>query len=177
MKRSFDSRADDRVDKSWVKPKEERGNSLFAAKPGLVEVEDLRRKANTPAALKWTRRRRGTAHPRSAHREGVPVVDDAIDRRVTKAGDGEERHKTPREKGPVEKEKKAKPSVKPPHTPSRSPPKAPKRPPVAKAKQRPTGRYWQGPIRSWKLDPACYYGVNKGVKKREMHYFEDPGGR
>ena len=87
-----------------------------------------------------------------------------------------ERRKPPREAAPVEKERKAKPSVRPPRTPSKSPPKRPKRLPVAKAKQRPTGHYWQGPIRNWKLDPA-YYGVNKGVKKRERHYQGDQGGR
>ena len=87
-----------------------------------------------------------------------------------------ERRKPPREVKPVEKERKAKPSVRPPRTPSKSPPKRPKRLPVAKAKQRPAAHYWQGPVRNWKLDPA-YYGVNKGAKKRERHYQGDQGGR
>ena len=79
------------------------------------------------------------------------------------------------------KEKKAKPSVRPPKTPSRSPPRdrggpPPKQPPVARrggappSVARPTGRYWSGHLKEWQREPQ-YWGTNKGRKKKEDQYY------
>ena len=170
-----DEKAEEPVDKSWIKPKEERRTSPSTSRPGLVDLEGLEEEGKHSSGSKVEKektrhrssRRRSSRRSRSrhrSHRSRRPTSSEATRRTTKKAIE-------------PEKEKKAKPSVRPPRTPSRPPPKPkpPKRLPVAKAKQRPTGRYWQGPVRDWKLDPS-YYGVNKGVKKRERHYQGDQEG-
>ena len=178
-----EGRPEEKADKTWVKPKEEERSSPGTAKPGLVEVnepqEEEGKYSSSSRPAKEERKHhlsegRSSRRSRSRRRRRDSKSRDA--RRRRRPSTSVERRKPPREEGPVEKERKAKPSVRPPRTPSKSPPKRPKRLPVAKPKPRPAPRYWQGPVRSWKLDPA-YYGVNKGAKKRERHYHGDQGGR
>lgn len=167
------------VDKSWIKPKEEKKASPSTSRPGLVDLEGEGKhssgsKVEESKSRHRSSRRRSSRRSRSRRRHHRSKSKEGRRRRRPTSSEAE--RKTPKKATEVEKEKKAKPSVRPPRTPSKSPPRPPKRLPVAKAKQRPTGSSWQGPVRDWKLDPA-YYGVNKGVKKRERHYQGDQGGR
>ena len=184
-----DPKPTEKVDKSWLKPKEERAPSPGTSRPGLVEIggdeEEGKFSSGSKPEKEKERHRssRRRSSRRSRSRRHSHRSRSRKDRKRKKATSSEGRRKSPRKEPEGERERKVKPSVRPPRTPSRPPPrrsppkpKPPKRLPVAKAKQRPTGRDWQGPATGWKLDPS-YYGVNKGVKKRERHYQGDQGGR
>ena len=172
-------RSEEKVDKSWVKAKEERAPSSGTSRFGLVDV-DAEEEGKYSSGSKPEKRKererslRRRSSRRSRSRRRSHRSHSRRDRRRPRPTSSDAEKKAPKKDAEAGKEKKAKPSVRPPRTPSRSPPKPkpPKRLPVAKAKQRPTGGYWQGPARGWKLDPSYY-----GVKKRERHYQGGQGGR
>ena len=174
-----EAKREEEVDKSWIKPKEEKRTSPSTSRPGLVDLEEEgKHSSGSKVAREKSGRRssRNRSSRRSRSRRRSRRSRSREGRRRRRPTSSEAERKTPKKNTEVEKEKKAKPSVRPPRTPSRSPPRPPKRLPVAKAKQRPPGNFWRGPFKDWKNDPA-YYGVNKGAKKRERHYQGGQGGR
>lgn len=159
-----ESKPEERIDKSWVRPKEERAPSSGTSRLGLVEVdaeEEGKHSSGSKPEKEKDRQRphRRRSSRRSRSRRHSRRSQSRRDRRRRRPTSSDAEKKTPKKDAEVGKERKAKPSVRPPRTPSRSPPKPkpPKRLPVAKAKERPSGSYWQGPARGWKLDPS-YYG-------------------
>ena len=179
-------------DKSWIEPKREKDrNRSPRGSPGVEELDlpegegkyssgskapkeeeekskrkrsksDKRRERSRSKRSGRRRRRSSSRRPRS------PKVEREKGRSSHQAGQ--------------DKEKKAKPSVRPPRTPSRSPPgnrggPPPKQPPVARRggppppEQRPTGRQWSsGPFQAWQRQPQ-FWGTNKGRKKKEEQYY------
>ena len=150
-----DPKPAEKVDKSWLKPKEGRAPSSGTSRLCLVEIggdeEEGKYSSDSKPEREKDRHRssRRRSPRRSRSRRRSCRSQSRRDRKRKKATSSEGGRKTPKKEPESGREKKAKPSVRPPRTPSRSPPKPkpPKRLPVAKAKQRPTGRYWQGPVR------------------------------
>ena len=148
---------------------------------GVVEEEEGKHssssKAAKPKADTTSSRPRSRKRSRSRRRR-----DRSKSRRSrTRRDRSRSRKGRANDRGEGGKEKKAKPSVRPPRTPSRSPPKArggppPKRPPVERGSgppapvARPTGRQWTGTLRQWQRQPQ-YWGINKGQKKKEKQYY------
>ena len=138
---------EEKVDKSWVKAKEERAPSSGTSRLGLVEVdgqEEEGKHSSGSRPEKERDRRRSSRHRssrRSRSRRRSYRSRSRRDRRRRRPTSSDAEKKAPKKDTEAGKEKKVKPSVRPPRTPSISPPKPnpPKRLPVAKAKQRPSG--------------------------------------
>ena len=177
----------DRPDKSWIAPKKE-GDKPNSPKetPGVEEVgspveegkcssgSKQLKEDKTPRRRSRSARKRDKSRSRRSHRRRRR----SSSRRSRLTKEDKDKKKEQAEKG---KEKKAKPSVRPPRTPSISPPgdrggPPPKQPPVERRGgppdrvARPEGRAWSGPIKPWQREPQ-YWGVNKGVKKKEAQYY------
>ena len=177
----------ERPDKSWIVPKQEKDrNKSPKGSPGVEDVnlpegeekyssESKVRKEEEGKKRQRSRSKRRRERSRSKRSRGRRRRSSS--RKASTPEKGRRSHHS--EQG---KEKKAKPSVRPPKTPSRSPPRdrggpPPKQPPVERRagppppEPRPTGRYWSGQFKSWQREPQ-FWGVNKGRKKKEdQHYF------
>lgn len=179
--------AADRPDKTWIAPKKE-GDKPRSPKgaPGVEEIDSpaeegkhssgsrQHKEEKTPRKRSRSERKRDRSRSkRSRHRRRR-----SSSRRSRHPKEDRDKKREHSEKG---KEKKAKPSVRPPRTPSRSPPgdrggPPPKHPPVERRGgppdpvARPTGRAWSGTFKAWQKAPQ-YWGVNKGVKKKENQYY------
>ena len=177
-------------DKSWISPKKEEVRRGEKPSPrGLVDVESAE-EGKTSSASKPAKEERKASRKRSRsdrRRERSRSRRSKRDRSRSRRSRHKERrsrsrrdHRGERREEGGGKERKAKPSVRPPKTPSRSPPRdrggpPPKEPPVRRGGPpdpvpRPTGRGWSGPIKAWHRAPQ-YWGVNKGQKKKENQYY------
>ena len=181
----------ERPDKSWIDPKKEKdSNKSPKGAPGVVELSPVEEEGKTSSASKPAKEERKASRKRSRsdrRRERSKSRRSRRDRSRSRRSRHKERrsrsrrdHRGEKKEEGGGKERKAKPSVKPPKTPSRSPPRArggppPKEPPVRRGGPpdpvaRPTGQNWSGPIKAWQRAPQ-YWGVNKGQKKKENQYY------
>ena len=180
----------ERPDKSWIKPKEEKDRPKSpGGSPGVVEIVGVEEEGKTSSGSKVLKEDQKTPKRRSRSDKRRERSRSRHSRKRRKKSSSprskpakEDRDRSRKRDQPVrDKEKKARPTVRPPTTPSRSPPKGrggppPKEPPVARhygpppAVQRPTGRQWSGPIQAWHREPQ-YWGTNKGRKKKEEQYY------
>ena len=169
----------DRPDKSWIEAKKEKDvNKSPKGSPGVVDLSPLEEEEKASSGSKVVRENRKTSRKRSRSRRRRDRTRSRSNKRRRRSSS--RRARTPKEDRGRDKEKKAKPSVRPPRTPSRSPPRnrggpPPKEPPVPRSSgppapvARPSGRYWTGSFKAWR-EPQ-YWGTNKGRKKKENQYY------
>ena len=183
----------EKVDKSWIDPKREADATKSPKKttgsPGVVDLSPGEEEGKTSSGSKAAKEDKKTSRKRSRSDKKRDRSRSKRSRRRRRRSSSPRPRSSKREKdrdrrsdqADKGKERKAKPSVRPPRTPSKSPPRSrggppPKEPPVERRGgppdpvARPTGRDWSGPIKPWHRAPQ-YWGVNKGQKKKENQYY------
>ena len=189
-KGSAGEKEEEQPDKSWLKPKQEKDhNNSPKGSPGVVDLSPGEEEGKTSSGSKIVKEDKRISRKRSrsdkrrdrsrSKRSGKRRRRSSSHRhRVSRGEKDRGRRSGQSDKG---KERKARPSVRPPRTPSKSPPRCrggppPKQPPVERREgppepiPRPTGRDWSGPFKPWHRAPQ-YWGVNKGQTKKEKQYY------